>query len=108
MRPHTACARTWPWCRASTSSPRSSTTRRRAAGPPAVPDVTGFGLVGHVHELALASGVAARLCFADLPWLPGVRDLAEAGHVAGGSRANLDDAAAYASFDGGLAPLDRI
>ena len=44
----------------------------RAAGRPhAVTDVTGFGLVGHLHELAEASGLTARLSLRDLPVLPG-------------------------------------
>ncbi len=71
----------------------------RAAGEPhAVTDVTGFGLVGHLHELADASGLTARLHLADLPILPGVLDLARAGHVPGGSRRNREAADAYATF----------
>ena len=71
----------------------------RAAGEPhAVTDVTGFGLVGHLHELAEASGLAAQLRLRDLPILPGVLDLARAGHVPGGSRRNREAADAYATF----------
>ncbi len=71
----------------------------RAAGEPhAVTDVTGFGLVGHLHELAEASGLSARLILRDLPILPGVLDLARAGHVPGGSRRNREAADAYATF----------
>jgi selenide,water dikinase len=74
----------------------------RAAGEPhAVTDVTGFGLVGHLHELAEASGLEAHLRLRDLPVLPGVLDLARAGHVPGGSRRNRDAADAYATFADG-------
>ena len=80
----------------------------RVAGPHAVTDVTGFGLVGHAHELAAASGLQVRLNHAALPWLTGARELAEAGHISGGTRRNLGDAEAYATFDPGLAELDRL
>ncbi len=74
----------------------------RAAGEPhAVTDVTGFGLVGHLHELAEASGLAAQLRLRDLPILPGVLRLARAGHVPGGSRRNREAADAYATFSEG-------
>ena len=39
----------------------------RAAGAHALTDVTGFGLLGHVHELALASGLAAEIDAAAVP-----------------------------------------
>jgi selenide,water dikinase len=78
---------------------RDAARALRDAGPPhAVTDVTGFGLVGHLHELALASGVAARLSLAALPLLPGVLELADLGHVPGGSRRNRAAADAYATF----------
>src|SRR5262249_49708892 len=81
----------------------------REAGPPsAVTDVTGFGLVGHVHELAAASGLGAELGCASLPWLPGVRELAAAGEVAGGSQRNREAALAYASFAAPLDELDQV
>src|SRR3546814_8405864 len=57
-------------------------------GVHAVTDVTGFGLLGHTLEVARASGLSARLRQADLPWLPGVRRLAEQGVVTGASGRN--------------------
>jgi selenide,water dikinase len=78
---------------------------RDAGEPHAVTDVTGFGLVGHLHELAEASGLTARLHLRDLPILPGVLDLARAGHVPGGSRRNREAADAFASFADGHDPL---
>jgi len=69
-----------------------------AAGAHAATDVTGFGLLGHLHRLLLASGVAARLHAADVPLLPGARALAEAGHVPGGTTRNLADLAAHLAW----------
>ena len=54
----------------------------------AATDVTGFGLLGHLHYLARASGVAARVEAAAVPVLPGAEALADAGEVPGGTRAN--------------------
>jgi selenide,water dikinase len=55
----------------------------------ALTDVTGFGLLGHLWEMAEGSGVAVRLEAARIPVLEGVADLARAGVVPGGSKANL-------------------
>jgi selenide, water dikinase len=52
-------------------------------------DVTGFGLLGHLGQMAAASGVDADLDVAAVPLLTGARDLASQGHVPGGSRRNL-------------------
>jgi selenide, water dikinase len=54
----------------------------------AVTDVTGFGLLGHLHYMARASGLAARIQAASVPFLPGADVLAGAGEVPGGTRSN--------------------
>jgi selenide,water dikinase len=61
-----------------------------AAGVRAATDVTGFGLLGHLHRMLAASGVAARLSAAAVPLLPGAAELAAAGFVSGGTRANTE------------------
>jgi selenide,water dikinase len=54
----------------------------------AATDVTGFGLLGHLHYMARASGVAARIEAASVPFLPGAELLADAGEVPSGTRRN--------------------
>lgn len=71
-----------------------------AAGARAATDVTGFGLLGHLRNLLLASGVAARLRAAAVPVLPFARDLAAAGMVPGGTRTNLAAAAPHCRWSG--------
>jgi selenide,water dikinase len=51
-------------------------------------DVTGFGLLGHLRELADASNVTAVIDTASVPIIDGAAALAEAGHVPGGSKRN--------------------
>lgn len=60
------------------------------AGAGAATDVTGFGLIGHLYNMAMSSGVGAELLAESVPILPGVEELAEAGMVPGGTRRNED------------------
>lgn len=53
-------------------------------------DVTGFGLLGHLREMAEGCGLTGRIEARTVPLLPGARELAEAGQVPGGTRRNLD------------------
>ena len=53
-------------------------------------DVTGFGLLGHLHKMARASGVTAHIDAAAVPYLEGARDALRDGFVSGGTRRNLD------------------
>ena len=76
---------------------RVMTTLNRAAAAAiegldvhAVTDVTGFGLVGHLAEMAAASKVATRLRSAAVPVLDGVWPLAREGIHPGGTRRNLE------------------
>jgi selenide,water dikinase len=48
----------------------------RDAGAEAATDVTGFGLLGHLHRMLAASGVAGAVEAATVPVLPGVLELA--------------------------------
>jgi selenide,water dikinase len=52
-------------------------------------DVTGFGLLGHLHKLARASGVTAVVDTAAIPYLDGAREAVAAGYVSGGTKRNL-------------------
>jgi selenide,water dikinase len=56
----------------------------------AATDVTGFGLLGHLRELAIASGVSAHVDAGAVPVLDGVRALLADGIVPGGTRRNRD------------------
>ena len=71
-----------------------------AAGARCATDVTGFGLLGHLHKLARASGVTARVDAAAVPYLDGARAALAAGYVSGGTRRNLDWVRPHADTDG--------
>jgi selenide,water dikinase len=71
----------------------------RAASAHALTDVTGFGLLGHLHEMCEASGLAAQLEAGAVPALPGALELATAGTAqAGGSARNAREAEAFTDF----------
>jgi selenide,water dikinase len=73
----------------------------------ALTDVTGFGLLGHLHYLARASGVSARVIAASAPALPGVEDLAAAGEVPGGTRRNERFLGSRVGFAAAISPARR-
>jgi selenide, water dikinase len=75
----------------------------RAAGAHALTDVTGFGLLGHVHELAAASGVSAEIDWRSVPAIDGVLDLlSDEAAIAGGTRRNRADAETFTTFEYGV------
>ena len=57
-------------------------------GATAATDITGFGLLGHVYEMAAASGVTIQIFSDQLPLMPHAIELAEAGMVPAGGKAN--------------------
>jgi selenide, water dikinase len=71
-----------------------------AAGVRAATDVTGFGLLGHLHRMLAASRAAARVWAASVPLLPGAADLAGLGFSSGGTRANTERMRPVTSIDG--------
>ncbi len=60
------------------------------SGARAATDVTGFGLLGHLHKMMRASGVTAVVDSAAVPYLDGAREALRDGFVSGGTRRNLD------------------
>jgi selenide,water dikinase len=68
----------------------TASTAALVAGITCATDVTGFGLLGHLHKLARASGVTAVLDAAAVPFLDGAHEALRDGYVPGGSRRNLD------------------
>jgi selenide,water dikinase len=56
----------------------------------AMTDITGFGLLGHAHEMAHLGQVGFRFYAAQMPWLPGAMASAAAGAFPGGMLRNMD------------------
>ncbi len=56
-------------------------------------DITGFGLIGHAREMAIGSGVSARIHASRVPLLPGALECVRKGHVPGGLKSNRQFAA---------------
>jgi selenide, water dikinase len=93
----------------------SMTTLNRGAaeamlrvGVSAATDVTGFGLIGHLHNLLRASGVAAELRAGAVPLLPGAAELAATGCIPGGTRRNLADSTPYVHWPDTFTELQRL
>lgn len=66
-------------------------------------DVTGFGLIGHAREMALASSVSLRLSSRDVPLLAGALDCARDGHIPGGLKANREFAECVVEYEAAIA-----
>jgi selenide,water dikinase len=77
------------------------------AGAEAATDVTGFGLLGHLHRMLLASGVAATVDAGAVPLLPGTLDLARADVVPGGTKRNHAHVAPHTDWPG-LATAEQL
>ena len=75
---------------AMTTLNRDASEAALKAGVVCATDVTGFGLLGHLHKLARASKLTARIDAAAVPYLPGARQALADGYVSGGTKRNLD------------------
>jgi selenide,water dikinase len=68
----------------------------------ALTDVTGFGLIGHAREMALASEVSLLFHASRIPILEGALDCVRAGHIPGGLKANRDFADCLVEYEAGI------
>jgi selenide,water dikinase len=68
----------------------------------AMTDVTGFGLIGHAREIALASSVSLRFYAKRIPLLDGAMECVRAGHIPGGLKANREFAECVVGYEDGI------
>ena len=73
----------------------------------AATDVSGFGLLGHLRNVLLASGVGGRIAVRRVPLFERVPELIAQGAVPGGTTRNLEAAARFSSYDAGLTDVER-
>jgi len=93
----------------------ANTTKLNTPGPDlaaldgvhALTDITGFGLAGHVLEMARGSNTAVRLDMARVPMIDGVRELAAAGMVTGASGRNWAAYGHEVRLGSGLQAVDQ-
>lgn len=87
---------------------RAASEAMMAVGVHAATDVTGFGLVGHLHELAESSGVGARIYLDRVPVLDDVWDLAQKDSVPDGSRNNYRYSMEFTAWQDDISVVARI
>jgi selenide,water dikinase len=71
-------------------------------GVHAMTDVTGFGLIGHARELALASDVSLRLYASKIPLIEGAIQCVRSGYIPGGLTNNRDFAECQVQYNEGI------
>ncbi len=79
-----------------------------SVGVNACTDVTGFGLMGHLKAMMVASGTEAHVSWAKVPLLPGLWELAEAGIASGGAGRNLSSLGHMVKWDDSLDRLVKV
>ncbi len=77
-------------------------------GVNAATDVTGFGLLGHLHTMLKASGVSAELRLGDVPRLDGAMELLENGVAPGGTHRNVEALSKVVHWGDAVGELDRL
>ena len=65
----------------------------------AMTDITGFGLIGHLREMLLASNVSATISAGAIPVLKGALECIKQGHIPGGLKNNRDFAECMVEYD---------
>ena len=79
-----------------------------AAGAHAATDVTGFGLLGHLYNMLVATDLGARVDPAAVPTLDFVRPLLAEGVVPGGTKRNLEFVSPHVDWPDDLPETERL
>jgi selenide,water dikinase len=83
----------------SSTAPSPQAARLQPFEIHAMTDITGFGLIGHLREILLASNVSATLSAGKVPVLDGALDCIRAAHIPGGLNNNRDFAECLVEYD---------
>lgn len=78
------------------------------AGAHACTDITGFGLLGHLYEMAAAGGVGALISLSQIPVLEQVRELASLGLIPAGAYRNQDYLKKRLQWDSSIGETDKL
>ncbi len=81
---------------------RAASAAMIAARVHAATDVTGYGLLGHGSEMAVASGVRLRIAASQVPTLTLAREMVDVGIVPSGTRANAREHEAFTTYEAGV------
>ncbi len=76
-------------------------------GVHAMTDVTGFGLLGHLHEICRGSTLRADISYADVPVLSAAVHLAQAGYITGASERNWTSVGPHTQLPADFAEWQR-
>ena len=88
--------------RSMTALNKTAAERMLVFGAHGCTDVTGFGLMGHLAEMAAGSGVDVEIVWDDLPLLPGVLECAAQGVIPGSVERNRESCAAAVTLGAGV------
>lgn len=84
---------------------KTAATAAQLAHAHAMTDITGFGLLGHAHEMAGQGDVDFHFFVEKLPWLPGAHTYGQAGAFPAGMGRNMDHFRPHVTF---AAHIDRL
>jgi selenide,water dikinase len=84
---------------------RDAAEAMQAVGVHACTDITGFGLLGHTLEMAVASAVEIQICASRVPVLPAALEMGRMGMIPGGTFANRKYCERSISLENGVDPL---
>lgn len=87
---------------------KAASEAMQKVGVNACTDITGFGLAGHMYEMAEASGKKYNVNFSKLPFMSGLFELIEKDQVPGGAFANKRHFGQWVSFEDGITEAEKI
>uniref|UniRef100_A0A7C3Z0Q3 Selenide, water dikinase SelD n=1 Tax=candidate division WOR-3 bacterium TaxID=2052148 RepID=A0A7C3Z0Q3_UNCW3 len=84
---------------------RETSLVMQKVGVNAATDVTGFGLLGHLFEMAVASKVGIKVFASEIPLIEGVKELVEKGIIDSGVMMNKNSFGAEITFAENIPPF---